>query len=107
MKIELMKLIASKINDVDLIKELMLKYDKMSEETVRKLLYVLKKYNYNHYIFDLVLDSNVLEYRTIEDQIKLMNILSKNNYNDIIFEMILDPDLLKNTTVEDQISLIN
>ncbi len=52
------------------------------------------------------MNSDVLENRTVEEQIKLIEVLKDSNYNYEVYEMITNPNVLENRTMEGQIKLI-
>lgn len=72
MKIELMEYLSNEITDFNLLKQMLVALDKISFENMEKLIKTLKECDYNEYVYEVAVNSEVLEERTIEDQIKLM-----------------------------------
>lgn len=72
MKIETMEYLSDEITDINLLKKMLVDLDKMSFKNMEKLIKILKECDYNEKAYELVVNSSVLEYRTIEEQIELM-----------------------------------
>lgn len=72
MKIELMEYLSNEITDFNLLKQMLVALDKISFENMEKLIKTLKECDYNEYVYEVAVNSEVLEERIIEDQIKLM-----------------------------------
>ena len=106
MKIELMNLLVNELNDIDTIKNMISIYDNIPEEDIKKILDEAKKCGYNGNALKLATDKDVLEQRTIEEQIKLMEELKECEYNDSAFEIATLKNVLENRTTEDQIQLM-
>ena len=66
----------------------------------------LKDCNYNDKVFEIILDPDVLEYRTTEEQLFLIKELVINNYNSNVYKMILNYDILESLSMEEQMILI-
>ena len=107
MKIELMNLLVNELNDIDTIKNMISIYDNIPEEDIKKILDEAKKCGYNGNALKLATDKDVLEQRTIEEQIKLMEELKECEYNDSAFEIAIDKNVLENRTTDEQIQLMN
>lgn len=110
MKIELMNLLVNELNDIDTIKNMISIYDNIPEEDIKKILDEAKKCGYNGNALKLATDKDVLEQRTIEEQIKLMytmHTLEKYKYRYGAFEIAIDKNVLENRTTDEQIQLMN
>ncbi len=70
MKIEVMKILSEKIEDIDIIKELINVFNKYSQRDIDKIMNALKECDYNENVCDFVVDPDVLENRSIEEQIR-------------------------------------
>ena len=72
MKIEMMEFLSDKIDDIDLLKDVIETLDNMSPDDRMKTFNELKKYRYNKFVCSIAVDSDVLSERTIDEQIQLM-----------------------------------
>ena len=106
MKIELMDLIANELIDVDIIKDMISKYDDMPEENIKKILDEAKKCGYEYSALKIATDLDVLEKRTVEEQSKLMEALKECEYDDNALIIATDKDVLEERTAEEQIKLM-
>lgn len=105
MKIEMMEFLSDKIDDIDLLKDVIETLDNMSSDDRMKTFNELKKYRYNKFVCSIAVDSDVLSERTIEDRIKLMEELKKCDYNDNAYKLATDINVLRKRTNEEQIKL--
>ena len=101
-----MEYLSNEITDFNLLKQMLVALDKISFENMEKVIKALKECDYNECAYKIALDSNVLEYRTIEEQIRLIEILKKCDYNEYAYEVALNTNLLKCETTERQIKLM-
>ncbi len=72
MKIEMMKYLSNKISDVNLLKKLIETLCDKSPEEVTKIVNELKKCDYDEDACEIATNPDVLDKRTIEEQIQLM-----------------------------------
>ena len=90
MKIETMEYLSDEITDINLLKKMLVDLDKMSFKNMEKLIKILKECDYNEKAYELVVNSSVLEYRTIEEQIKLMKLIKECDYNEKEYELAVN-----------------
>ena len=76
MKIEMMELLSDKIDDIDLLKNVIEALDNMSSDDRMKIFNELKKCSCNKFACNIVIDSGVLRERTVDEQIDLMKVAS-------------------------------
>lgn len=101
-----MELLSDKIDDIDLLKNVIEALDNMSSDDRMKTFNELKKCRYNKFVCNIVIDSDVLRERTIEDRIKLIEELKNCGYNEIIYKIATDINVLSKRTTEEQIKLM-
>ena len=106
MKIEELELLSSKISNINLLKSIVETFDNVPYEVRTRLFEELKNRDYNKYACSIAIDDNVLNSRTIEEQIKLMEELKKCYYNWHVYNIATNSNVLKNRTIEEQIRLI-
>ena len=106
MKIEMMELLSDKIDDINLLKNVIEALDDMSSDDRMKIFNELKKCSCNKFACNIVIDSGVLRERTVEDQIKLIEALKSCDYNCYAYKIAINSDVLKNRTIEEQLNLM-
>ena len=77
MKIEELELLSSKISNINLLNSIVETFDNVPYEVRTRLLEELKNCDYNENACMIATSSNVLNSRTIEEQIRLMEELKK------------------------------
>ena len=106
MKIEELELLSSKISNINLLNSIVETFDNVPYEVRTRLLEELKNCDYNENACMIATNSNVLNSRTIEEQIKLMGELKKCYYNWHVYKIAINSDVLKNRTIEEQLNFI-
>ena len=106
MKIEMMELLSDKIDDIDLLKNVIEILDNMSLDDRMKIFEELKKHNYNKFICYIAADKDVSNLRTTEEQIKLMEELKNCDYNENASKIARNIGVLREVTNEEQIKLM-
>ena len=66
----------------------------------------LKECDYNKYAYKIAIKPDVLDKRTIEEQIQLMKALKECDYNKYAYKIAIKPDVLDKRTIEEQIQLM-
>ena len=66
----------------------------------------LKECDYAEDAYIIAIDSDVLDKRTIEEQIQLMRALKECDYNEYAYKIAIKPDILDKRTIEEQIQLM-
>ena len=106
MKIEELELLSSKISNINLLNSIVETFDNVPYEVRTRILEELKNCDYNENACMIAKNSNVLNSRTIEEQIKLMEELKNCDYNWHAYNIAKNSNVLKNRTIEEQIRLI-
>ena len=106
MKIEELELLSSKISNINLLNSIVETFDNVPYEVRTRILEELKNCDYNENACMIAKNSNVLNSRTIEEQIKLMEELKKCYYNENACYIAINSDVLKNRTIEEQLNFI-
>lgn len=106
MKIEMMELLSDKIDDIDLLKNVIEALDNMSSDDRIKTFNELKKCSCNKFACNIVIDSGVLRERTVDEQIELMEELKKCGHKENAYLIATDKNVLNERTVEEQIKLM-
>ena len=106
MKIGLMDLMLKQTKNIDIIKKMILEYDNLPEEDIKKYLVALENCEYNYYALLIATNSDIAEKRTVEEQIKLMNTLKECEYDENALWIAINPDILEKRTIEEQIRLM-
>ncbi len=103
MKIDTMRLITDKINDIELAKKLIRGLENFKDNEIKLLLDELEKCEYNELACNLAIDQTVLANKTIEDRVKLIQALKdcENAYN-----IAIDKNVHANRTIDECITLM-
>ena len=104
MKIEELELLSSKISNINLLNSIVETFDNVPYEVRTRLLEELKNCDYNENACMIAKNSNVLNSRTIEEQIRLMEELK--NRDKYACSIAIDDNVLNSRTIEEQIKLM-
>lgn len=94
--------------DYDLILQLVLSLSKIhiNIDTIKKLVNVLRIYNYNSTLENLLINEKIWNTRKLDEILSYSHILAKNGFNDKLAELIGDSYLLENLNMEEHIQIL-
>lgn len=107
MKVEIIKKMAYNICNLDIIRDLLRKFNILSYEEIQNLMDKLEECDFNYNALDLVRDKNVLNKFSLKEILKLINKLKENEFNINEIRLVTDSDILNNFDLEEIFKLIN
>lgn len=139
MHLDTATILSENINDIEIVKKLIILFESYSDDNEKLLMKFLKdckyninvcefllnkklkdenimfrlelaklyiKYNYSKRVFKILLDSNVKEYRSINELKTLLEALSEVGIDEYSYRIIINRTVLESKTVDEQIRLM-
>lgn len=108
MELDALLSITKNVNDLSLIKNIIKVMDENKKSTgdIKKILHVLEECEYHDNALSVAVNSDILEKRSIEEQLQLMDKLKECEYHDNALSVAWNPDILEKISIKEQLQLM-